>query len=63
MTRISVVVPTLGRLSTLRRVLERLDAQTVDGEAFELIVAADLQATRYRSSSCCSRTGATPRAW
>lgn len=41
---ISVVVPTLGRLSTLRRVLERLDAQTAGPESFELIVAADAQA-------------------
>ncbi len=54
--------PTLGRLSTLRRVLERLDAQTVDGEAFELIVAADPQADSLPSSSRCSRTGATRRA-
>jgi GT2 family glycosyltransferase len=44
MPRISVVVPTLGRLSTLRSVLERLDAQTADQEAFELIVAADAKA-------------------
>jgi GT2 family glycosyltransferase len=43
--RISVVIPTLGRRSTLRRVLERLDAQTVlGGEPFELIVAADARA-------------------
>jgi GT2 family glycosyltransferase len=42
--RISVVIPTLGRLATLRRVLERLDAQTARGEDFEVIVAADANA-------------------
>lgn len=45
---ISVVVPTLGRVSTLRRVLERLDAQAAGGDAFELIVAADAQAGSLR---------------
>lgn len=39
--RISVVVPTVGRLATLRRVLDALDAQTASGQAFELILAAD----------------------
>ncbi len=43
--RISVVIPTLGRMATLRRVLERLDAQTAAEDEFEVIVAADAEAT------------------
>jgi GT2 family glycosyltransferase len=42
--RISVVVPTLGRIGTLRRVLARLDTQTVGGDQIEVILAADAEA-------------------
>jgi GT2 family glycosyltransferase len=38
---ISVVVPTVGRLATLARVLDRLDGQTAPATRFELIVAVD----------------------
>ncbi len=38
---ISVVVPTLGRIATLARVMDRLDGQSAPARAFELIVAAD----------------------
>lgn len=41
--RISLVIPTLGRLGTLRHVLERLDAQTAPATNFEVIVAADAE--------------------
>jgi glycosyltransferase involved in cell wall biosynthesis len=39
--RITVVVPTLGRLATLARVLEHLDSQTVSAADYELIIVAD----------------------
>lgn len=39
--RISVVVPTLGRLATLAQVLNHLDAQTTVADEFESIVVAD----------------------
>jgi GT2 family glycosyltransferase len=39
--RISVVIPTLGRVATLRRVLERLHTQTAPADDFEVIVVAD----------------------
>jgi glycosyltransferase involved in cell wall biosynthesis len=44
--RISVVVPTVGRLATLRRVLDRLEAQTAPAGEFEVIVAADAKAAQ-----------------
>lgn len=44
--RISVVIPTIGRLVTLRRVLGHLDTQTVPHEKFEVIVAADARTER-----------------
>jgi glycosyltransferase involved in cell wall biosynthesis len=39
--RISVVIPTLGRETTLPRVLEALDRQTASADAFEVILVAD----------------------
>lgn len=41
---ISVVVPTVGRVATLARVLDCLDRQTAVAEDFELIVAVDAAA-------------------
>ena len=38
---ISVVIPTLGRPGLLRRVLDRLDAQTAAPGSFEVVVVAD----------------------
>lgn len=38
---ISIVIPTIGRVSLLRRVFERLDAQTATAGAFEVIVVDD----------------------
>jgi GT2 family glycosyltransferase len=43
------VVPTLGRLTTLRRALDRLEAQTVPHHDFEVIVAADAKAVGLAS--------------
>lgn len=39
--RISIVIPTLGRPALLRRVLDRLDAQTAPADGFEAVVVAD----------------------
>lgn len=44
--RISVVIPTLGRLATLRRLFDRLDAQSARTEQFEVVLAADPKAQR-----------------
>ena len=47
MTRISIVIPTLGRPALLRRVLERLDAQTARAGDFEAVVVADAKETAH----------------
>jgi GT2 family glycosyltransferase len=39
--RLSVVIPTIGRVATLRRVLDRLEGQTARPSDFEVIVCAD----------------------
>jgi GT2 family glycosyltransferase len=44
--KLTVVIPTLGRLATLRHVLDRFDRQHVRPGDFELIVAADAAAER-----------------
>ena len=43
MRELAVVVPTLGRLLTLRRVLDRLESQTAGPAAYEVVVVADAQ--------------------
>jgi GT2 family glycosyltransferase len=45
-SRISIVIPTLGRHELLRRVLDRLDRQTAPDGSFELVVAADAKEER-----------------
>ncbi len=39
--RLSIVIPTVGRPQLLRRVLDHLERQTADPEAFEVLVVAD----------------------
>ena len=46
MSRVSIVIPTLGRYELLRRVLDRLDRQTAPPESFDLVVAADAKEER-----------------
>lgn len=41
MSRATIVIPTLGRPALLRRVLDRLDAQTAPADAFAVLVVAD----------------------
>jgi glycosyltransferase involved in cell wall biosynthesis len=42
--KVSVVIPTIGRVATLRRVLDRFDCQSTHPSAFEVIVCADAAA-------------------
>ena len=46
MSRATVVIPTLGRPALLRRVLDRLDAQTAPPGSFEVLVAVDAKEER-----------------
>ena len=41
MSRVTIVIPTLGRPELLRRVLDRLDAQTAPPDEFAVLVVAD----------------------
>jgi GT2 family glycosyltransferase len=45
-SRVAIVIPTLGRPELLRRVLDRLDRQTAPPDAFELLVVADAKEAR-----------------
>jgi GT2 family glycosyltransferase len=45
-TRVTVVIPTLGRPAKLRRVLDRLDGQTAPAGSFQTIVVADAKEER-----------------
>jgi GT2 family glycosyltransferase len=45
-TGVSVVIPTLGRPALLRRVLDRLDAQSAPPGSFEVLVVADAKEER-----------------
>ena len=55
--QISVVIPTLGRVATLRRVLDRLDRQSVGPGDFEVIVSADVAATQLNHLDRLVETG------